>query len=129
MKRIAYLFVLFLLVSALIHSCVKEEEFDESLLIGRWETVSGPTVAERYRFMSDLDSNDRKRGYTWSPSVQLESENQAFTWQLKKSKLEITHTTEMGGIPIFEFVTITKLTATTLEYKDDYDKYSFKKVN
>ena len=124
MKRLSYFLSAILFVSALFHSCEKEEEFDESLLVGRWEAVSTSALFECYRYKSD------HTGYTWNPSEnQLETEGQEFTWRLVKSELENLHIMEIGGVGIPEFVTITELTASTLKYKDSFDSYSFRRMN
>ena len=100
-------------------SCQKEEEFDETLLIGKWK--SG-TLYEKY--LSD------HTGFTWDTKEDVsESEAQSFTWKLEKSTLTQIHIMEVGGnVP--KVYTVTKLTSTTLSYEDDYGKsYTFTKVN
>lgn len=55
-------------------SCQKEEEFDETLLIGKWK--SG-TLYEKY--LSD------HTGFTWDTKEDVtEDEGQKFTWKLEK---------------------------------------------
>jgi hypothetical protein len=122
MKRVLCL-VSFLLISVLFHSCEKEENFDESLLIGKWKPVSGTSLYYRY------DSNHK--GVTWNPSPEVdqqEDEGQAFTWQLVKSDLEQIHIMEIGGAGIPKNYTVTELTETTLRYKDSFSSYSFSKI-
>jgi hypothetical protein len=118
MKRIIYFFGLVIVLPALFHSCGKDEEFDETLLYGKWK--SGTLF---YKYSSD------HKGATWDTSDHVtEDEAQPFTWTLVKSDLEQIHIMEMGGnVP--KYYTVTELTATTLKYKDDYKSYSFTKVN
>jgi len=119
MKR-SLLFLAVLSVAVLLNSCSKEEEFDETLLYGKWKTG---TVY--YKYLSDHN------GSTWDTSDDVtEDEAQPFTWTLVKSELKQIHIMEMGGnVP--KTYTVTKLTTTTLEYKDVVSNktYSFTKVN
>jgi len=123
MKRSLYFLISVLLISALFHSCGKEEEFDETLLYGRWKPVSGTSLHFRY------DKNGE--GVTWNPNVdQLESEGQKFTWDLVKSELTQIHLMEtVDGVVIPKVYTVTELTATSLKYKDSFSSYSFSKMN
>jgi hypothetical protein len=122
MKKILY-FLAIMLITATFHSCETEEDFDETLLIGRWEAVSKSALFECYRYKSD------HTGYTWNPSEdQLESEGQNFTWRIVKSELRNMHLMEIGGAEIPEIVTITELTETTLKYKDSFGSYTFRKM-
>ena len=88
------------------------EKFDKTLLSGKW--VSG-TLYEYY--------NPAGTGYTWDILDDVtEEEAQPFTWTLENGTLTQIHQMEMGGnVP--KTYTVTKLTATTLEYHDDYGKY------
>ena len=123
MKKTLYFLFSLLLISALFHSCGKEEEFDETLLYGRWEPVSGTSLHFRY------DSNHK--GVTWNPKVdQYESEGQEFEWELVKSELTQIHLMEtVEGVVIPKVYTVTELTATSLKYKDSFSSYSFSKMN
>lgn len=97
----------------------KEEDFDATLLIGKWQCG---TLYEKY-----LDGG---RGTTWDTADEVsESEAQPFTWTLEKSTLTQIHEGEMGErIP--KTYTVTKLTSATLCYEDDYGKsYTFTKVD
>ncbi len=58
-----------------------------------------------------------------------EEEAQAFTWSLDAAELTHIHILEMGGEGVPKIYTVTELTATTLKYKDQFDSYSFTKVN
>ncbi len=118
-KRLFWAFGVLCVVALSLASCQKEEEFDETLLIGKWQ--SG-TLYEKY--LSD------HTGSTWDTNDDVsESEAQSFTWELDKSTLTQIHIMEVGGnVP--KVYTVTKLTSKTLSYEDDYGKsYTFTKVN
>ena len=122
MKR-SLLFFTVLSIAILFNSCSKDEDtkgFDETLLYGKWETGT-----LYYKYLSNHN------GSTWDTGDDItEDEAQPFTWTLIKSELRQIHIMEMGGnVP--KTYTVTKLTATTLEYKDIVDgrSYSFTKVN
>jgi len=117
MKKII-VFLAVLSVSVLFHSCEKEDEFDETLLYGKWK--SGTLY---YKYLSN------HTGSTWDTSDRVEEDDaQPFTWQLVRSELEQIHIMEMGG-KVPKYYTVTELTATTLRYKDDYKSYTFTKEN
>ena len=121
MKRIVYFSISFLLVSILFHSCGKEENFDETLLYGKWEPKSGTSMYFRY------DKNGE--GVTWNPKVdQMEEEGQRFTWELVQAELTQIHFMEIGSVGIPKIYTVTELTETTLKYKDSFSSYSFSKL-
>jgi len=117
MKRVLYSLV-FLLVAAAFHSCGKEEDFDETLLYGKWRSGTEYWVYERGH-----------TGYTWDESddVSEDDEQQSFTWGLVKSELTHIHLI-MGKPSVPKYYTITELTATTLKYKDSFSNYSFSKI-
>jgi len=121
MKRVLY-FLAFLLVVATFHSCEKEEEFDESMLIGRWKPEAGTSMYFRYDRNGD--------GVTWNPSVdQREDEGQKFKWKLVQSELEQRHNIEIIGEDIIiRNYTVFVLNETTLEYRDGFSSYSFSKI-
>ena len=119
MKRLLLILVA-LSVAILFNSCEKEEEFDETLLYGKWR--SGTL---HYKYLSD------HTGATWDTKDDItEDEAQPFTWTLVKSELRQIHLMTMGG-SVPKTYTVTKLTAGTLEYEDIVDKrkYTFTKVN
>lgn len=100
-------------------SCETEPvSFNESLLIGKWQ--SGTLF---YKYLADGS------GGTWDTSDDVsEEEAQAFTWTLINADLTQNHILEIGGT-VPKVYTVTELTATTLKYHDDFDSYSFTKVN
>jgi hypothetical protein len=120
MKRILYYLPFCLLIPFLVASCEKEEEyFDESLLIGKWQ--SGTLY---YKYLDDGS------GATWDEADDVtEDEAQLFTWTLVASELTHIHILEMGAT-VPKVYTVTELTATSLKYKDDFGKsFSFSKVS
>ncbi|MCR4966102.1 MAG: hypothetical protein K6A41_10675 [Bacteroidales bacterium] len=84
-------------------------KFDESLLIGYWQ--SG-TLHEYYK--------EDGTGYTWDTEDDvMEEEAQPYTWTLSGSTLTQNHQMEMGGVVPKSYI-VTTLNATTLEYHDNY---------
>lgn len=117
-KKIFYLFAI-VIASVLVVSCIDIfEPFDDSLLIGKWQ--SG-TVYYSY----NIDGS----GKTWDEADDVkEDEAQSFSWTLVESELTHIHIMEMGGT-VPKVYTVTELTATTLKYKDDFGKsFSFSKI-
>ncbi|MDD2307361.1 MAG: lipocalin family protein [Prolixibacteraceae bacterium] len=119
MKKLFVCLMVCFSFSVLFNSCQQDEAFfQESFLIGKW--VSGTVY---YKYLSDYT------GSTWDTKDNVkEEEAQPFTWTLVKSELTHIHIMEMGGnIP--KVYTVTELTATTLKYKDAFDKtFSFTKM-
>ena len=119
MKKTFYFLISLLVISALFNSCTKDD-FDEALLYGKWR--QGTLY---YKYLSNGN------GSTWDTKDDVtEDEAQPFTWTLVKSELRQIHIMTMGGnIP--KTYTVTKLTATVLEYKDVVDSrsYSFSKAD
>lgn len=117
-RQISYLLSAVLL-SAFFISCEKDEEFfEEELLIGKWRSE---TLYYRY--------DDDYTGVTWDTSDDVtEEEAQKFEWKLIKADMTHIHLMELGG-KVPKYYTVTELTATTLKYKDEFDKrFSFVKV-
>ena len=121
MKKILY-FLAFLSVAVIFQSCEKEE-YDESLLIGKWKPLSGTTRYFRY------DANGS--GVTWNPDEdQKESEGQKFNWKLVQTELKQRHHIEIIGEDIIiEIYTVTMLNETTLKYKNESKSYTFVKYD
>jgi hypothetical protein len=116
-KSIIYL-VTFLSIAFIFNSCTKDDNFDEALLAGKWQ--SG-TVFFRY----SADGN----GVTWDTADDVtEAEGQIFTWTLKKAELTQIHIMSIGGnVP--KVYTVTELTSTSLKYHDGFGiNYSFTKI-
>ena len=119
MKRTIFSLLAIVVVAFVFNSCTVEDEFDQALLVGRWQ--SG-TLFEKY----SADGT----GSTWDTSDDVsEAEAQTFTWTLVKSDLTQIHIMEIGG-SVPKYYTVTELTATTLKYHDSFNKsYSFIKIS
>ncbi|MGC9342569.1 MAG: hypothetical protein ACP5E3_07720 [Bacteroidales bacterium] len=120
MKKIIYILFAAFLVAIMFQSCeLEEEQFDEALLTGKWE--SGTLY---YRYFSDGS------GYTWDEGDDvMEEEAQDFTWTLVNSELTHIHILEIGGT-VPKVYTLLELTSNRLEYEDDFGKrFSFTKVS
>jgi hypothetical protein len=96
-----------------------EESFDESLLVGKWQ--SGTLY---YKYLAG------GTGSTWDTADDVsEAEAQAFSWTLVKSELTHIHVLEIGG-SVPKVYTVTELTSSSLKYEDDFGvKFSFTKVS
>ncbi|HOF15511.1 MAG TPA: hypothetical protein PLF32_02615 [Bacteroidales bacterium] len=96
----------------------RKPNFDKELLIGKWQQGS---LYERY--------HANGTGSTWDTADDVnEDEAQPFTWNLVEDELTQIHIMEMGG-KIPKVYTITALTSSKLNYRDDYGKsYSFTKI-
>jgi hypothetical protein len=118
-KKSLFYLTAFMALTFFAVSCEPEQaSFDESLLIGKWQ--SG-TLFEKYL----VDGT----GGTWNTADDVtEAEAQAFTWTLVKSELTQIHTLQIGG-SVPKVYTVTELTTTTLKYHDDFGgSQSFTKV-
>ena len=123
MKRVLF-FLTFVLLAVAFHSCETVEDFDETLLYGKWRPISGTSLYFRY------DRNGT--GTTWNPNEGVEENDTGgdFTWELAKSELTQIHLMEtVGGVVIPKVYTVTELTATSLKYKDSFSSYSFTKMD
>ena len=118
MKKIIIFLMAGILTALLLVSCEEPEQFDKSLLIGKWE--SGTLY---YRYFGD------GTGYTWDEGDDVtEEEAQDFTWTLIASELTHNHILEIGGT-VPKLYTVLELTSTRLVYEDDFGKrFSFTKV-
>ena len=119
MKKTLLYLTMCIVVSILAVSCETEPiSFDESLLIGKWQ--SGTLF---YKYLAD-----RTVG-TWDTFDDVtEEEAQDFTWTLVSAELTHIHILEIGGT-VPKVYTVTELTSTTLKYHDDFGvEFSFTKV-
>ncbi|MBO5974924.1 MAG: lipocalin family protein [Paludibacteraceae bacterium] len=129
-KRFLQLAVLILMLTGVISCSDITSEFDESLLIGKWERPSPFSDEENFGYeyyRYDIGGI----GASWDTTDDVtEAEAQEFKWTLIKSDLTLTHkieTTDQYGIP--KVYTVIKLTTTELVYKDDFGiTYEFTKV-
>ena len=119
MKKTLLYLSMCMALTILAVSCETEPvSFDESLLYGKWR--SGTLF---YKYLAD------GTGGTWDTSDDVtEEEAQAFTWTLINADLTQNHILEIGGT-VPKAYTVTELTTTTLKYHDDFDSYSFTRVN
>ncbi len=129
-KRFLQIAFLALVAIAVVSCSDKSSEFDEYLLIGKWERPSplNDEEAQGYEYYRyDIGGI----GASWDEADDVtEEEAQEFKWTLIKSDLTLTHkieTTDQYGIP--KVYTVIKLTTTELVYKDDFGiTYEFTKV-
>jgi hypothetical protein len=119
-KKTLFYLTAVMVISILAVSCEPtEQSFDETLLIGKWQ--SGTLY---YKYLAD------GTGGTWDTADDVtEAEAQAFTWTLVKSELTHIHVLETGG-SVPKVYTVTELTSTSLKYKDDFGvSFSFTKIS
>lgn len=119
-KKTLFYLTAVMVISLLAVSCEPtEQSFDESLLIGKWQ--SGTLY---YKYLAD------GTGGTWDTADDVtEAEAQAFTWTLVQSELTHIHVLETGG-SVPKVYTVTELTSTSLKYKDDFGaSFSFTKIS
>jgi hypothetical protein len=119
-KKTLFYLAAVIVISFLAVSCEPtEQSFDETLLIGKWQ--SGTLY---YKYLAD------GTGGTWDTADDVtEAEAQAFTWTLVKSELTHIHVLETGG-SVPKVYTVTELTSTSLKYKDDFGvSFSFTKIS
>lgn len=119
MKKFLVFLMITTLVALMLASCEKEDDFDESLMVGKWQ--SGTLY---YRYFASGE------GYTWDEGDDVqEDEAQDFTWTLIRSELTQIHIMEMEGPDITKIYTVTELSSTSLRYRDDFGRsYSFTRV-
>ena len=120
LKKTLFYLTACIVISFLAVSCEPtDQSFDESLLIGKWQTGT-----LYYKYLSDGS------GATWDTADNVtEAEAQVFTWTLVKSELTHIHVLEMGG-SVPKVYTVTELTATSLKYKDEFGaSFSFTKIS
>jgi hypothetical protein len=119
MKKFLHCLVAALVAGLILVSCEKDEVFDESLLVGRWN--SGTLY---YRYLAN------GTGYTWDEKDDVrEEEAQHFTWTLQGASLTHIHIMEIGG-SVPKYYTVTELTSGTLRYRDVFFKsFSFTRVD
>ena len=124
MKK-TFLYVLAVIAAALCFTSCQQEEpnFDESLLIGKWQEVGTQVF---YTYASDYT------GKTWDEADDVtEAEAQPFTWTLDHATLTQIHIIPVVGGEAPEVYTVTQLTSSKLVYEDITSgaEHSFNKVN
>ena len=119
MKKTLFYLTMCIVLSFLAVSCeTLETFFDDTLLIGKWQ--SGTLF---YKYLDD------GTGGTWDTADDVtEEEAQAYTWTLVNAELTHIHILEIGGT-VPKVYTVTELTAASLKYHDDFGvNFSFTKV-
>ena len=119
MKKSLFYLSMCLVLAILAVSCETEPiSFDDSLLIGKWQ--SGTLF---YKYLAN------GTGGTWDTFDDVtEEEAQDFTWTLVNADLTHIHILEIGGT-VPKVYTVTELTATSLNYHDDFGvNWAFTKV-
>ena len=136
MKKSILRVALVAMVGALVASCslfTEPTSFQESDLIGLWQEDSTEAFV---RFTAEKDSTGvYKYGCEWNEGEGVfESDltkygNGWFKWKLVKADLTEIHLMENGGAELPKVYTVSKLTDTELQYKDDFKvTHSFQKV-
>ncbi|GHV00017.1 hypothetical protein FACS1894159_05000 [Bacteroidia bacterium] len=138
MKKLVKSLTALALTAIVAVSCSKDEvNFDQSLLIGKWETTTDVSIgAKSGKFYCRFDQGGT--GVTWFPADDItEAEGSPFTWTLSKNQLDeyfqqenlgapaltlTIATTTRAGAQVYEGYTITELTASSLKYTDNVDK-------
>lgn len=133
MKKNILRIALVALVGALMAACTPvEPTFNEANLIGLWQENGTEAFV---RFTTDNADGGYQYGREWDEADDVTEGDLTpygsgwFKWQLVKSDLTEIHFMENGGADIPKIYTVTKLTETELQYRDDYKKtHSFSKV-
>ena len=137
MKKSILRIALVAMVGAVVASCGMEPTFQENDLLGLWKEDDTEAFV---RFTSEKDSTGvYKFGYEWdegdgvfeSDRTNIDSKygNGWFKWKLVKADLTEIHLMENGGAELPKVYTVSKLTDTELQYKDDFKvTHSFQKV-
>ena len=123
------------MVGAVVASCSlgTEPTFQENDLLGLWQEDGKEAFV---RFTAEKDSTGvYKYGCEWSEGEGVfESDlttygNGWFKWKLVKADLTEIHLMENGGAEMPKVYTVSKLTDTELQYKDDFKNvHSFQKM-
>lgn len=133
MKRLSYLIILLVAVTAMFTSC-KKEEFSVNDIFGTWQCASegrNPEGNYQYWVFSEEKTGDEEYpyyGHTWDEGDDVhESDltdygNGWFKYKVQKADLEEIHMMEYGWSDIPKTYTITILNSTTLSYKDSFGK-------
>ena len=136
MKKRILRIALVAMVGALVASCslfTEPTSFQENDLLGLWQEDGTKAFV---RFTSEKDSTGvYKYGREWDEGDDvLESDltkygNGWFKWKLVKADLTEIHLMENGWAEEPKVYTVSKLTDTELQYKDDFKvTHSFQKV-
>lgn len=138
MKRLLYGLAACCLILVTFNSCdglFGPKEFEEDLLIGKWQNDGNLGEYWVYSTETTADGN-YQYGHTWDENDDVHEEdltkygNGWFKWQLVKTDLTQIHLMENGGAEVPKVYTVTVLTSSKLTYKEDLTKktISFTKV-
>lgn len=118
MKKFRYFLIPVIVFSLFLVSCEEDDFFEESMLVGKWQSGT-----EHYRFNGDGS------GSSWdTQDVTGEEQAQALTWSLQQAEITIIHVIEIGG-SVPKVYTILELNSTTLRWEDDFGRtQTFTKV-
>ena len=134
-KSILYVGII-ALVSVMMTACfpTTEPTFSEQDLVGLWQE-NGTQAFVRFTTEKAKDDSNYCYGREWDEAEDVtESKltpygNGWFKYQLVRTDLTEIHLMENGGAEIPKVYTVSKLTDTELQYKDDQKKvHSFQKV-
>lgn len=116
-------------------SCQKEEEFDETLLYGKWKSDEeflrlDETYSDFNRYNGTVvQVNGARWDYSAGEDIK-ESEASPIIWSFSKNTLRIQEVFRSSNTAEYHDYTVTKLTSTTLCCKNYYGKsYTYIKVN
>ncbi len=127
MKRFCKLLLVAVAATWMFVACkLDNANYHPGDLVGKWVlTSNGVQGTEFWRY--DADGT----GVTWDTKDDVsEEEAQAFDWTLEGNQLTQVHKMENSQAVVPLVYTITDLTSSELDYKDDYGrKYVFTKVN
>lgn len=108
-------------------ACIPDKaDYKASDLVGKWVlTKGGAQGTEFWRYKAD------GTGATWDTADDVsEEEAQAFDWTLEGDQLTQIHKLESSAGVVPMVYTVTALTSSKLNYKDDYGRtYVFTRVN
>ncbi len=133
MKK-SLIFAAILAVMAGFSSCSLKNDvsFGENDLIGTWQENGKEAFM---RFTSEKADTEYKYGYEWDEAEDIFPEdlikygNGWFKWKLVKADLTQIHLMDNGGAEIPKVYTVTKLTDTDLQFKDEFEvTHNYKKV-
>ncbi len=127
MKRLLFSFAACCLLLVAFNSCSGwggPTEYDEDLLIGKWQNDSNP--GEYWVYDTKTDSlGEYQYGHTWDENDDVYEEdltpygNGWFKWKLVKKDLTQIHLMENAAAEVPKVYTVTLLTENYLTYKDE----------
>lgn len=134
MKKNILRIALVALVGVVMTACVGTEAptFSQSDLLGLWQEND---TKHYVRFTAEKADSAYMYAHEWDESEDVKEDdlkpygNGWFKWKLVQTDLTEIHLMDNGGAEIPKIFTVTKLTGSELQYKDDYKKtHSYQKV-